>query len=229
MQYTNEGDPAREGTEQKQNRHDAQIRAMQHRTSVQYTNQGDPAQEDTEQNKQNAQITAMQHRTQTDKTQCPDKGHAARRENRLKGKGKVTIRDGGNDSTGTPLTVEEATMASRLKSLKKDGQMESQTRLYPSGHRSSAGTNSTETEVITGLPDEIFTKVQQIHKNPGGDNQLVRAEAEENMTIKKSRTHERKTEQQRLEPGENTLSKGTVKEQMLQRLNRRPTKTRGGN
>ena len=181
MQYTNEGDPAREGTEQEQNKHDAQIRAMQHRTSVQYTNQGDPAQEDTEQNKM----------PQTDKTQCPDKGHAARRENRLKGKGKVTIRDGGNDSAGIPLTVEEATTVSRLKSLVKDGQMESQTRLYPSDHRSSAGTNNTETEVITGLPDEIFTKVQQIHKNPGGDNQLVRAEAEENMTTKKSRTHER--------------------------------------
>ena len=58
MQYTNEGDPAQEGTEQEQN--DAQIRAMQHKTSVQYTNQGDPAQEDTTQNKQNAQIRAMQ-------------------------------------------------------------------------------------------------------------------------------------------------------------------------
>ena len=182
VQYTNEGDPAQEGTEQEQNKHDAQIRAMQHKTSVQYTNQGDPAQEDTEQNKQNAQIRAMQHRTQADKTQCPDKGQAARRENRLKGKGKATIRDDGNDSTGTPLTVEEATTASRLKSLEKDGQMESQTRLHPSDHHSSAGTNSTETEVISGLPDEIFTKVQQIHKDPGGDNQLVRAEAEENMT-----------------------------------------------
>ena len=116
----------------------------------------------------------------------------------------MTIRDGGNDSTGTPLRVEEATTAGRLKSLEKDGQMESQTRLYPCDHRSSAGTNSTETEVIAGLPDEILTKVQQIHKNPGGDNQLVRAEAEENITTKKSGTDERKTEQQRLEPGENT-------------------------
>ena len=116
----------------------------------------------------------------------------------------MTIRDGGNDSTGTPLRVEEATMAGRLKSLEKDGQMESQTRLYPCDHRSSAGTNSTEMEVITGLPDEIFTKVQQIQKNPGGDKQLVRAEAEENITTKKSGTDERKTEQQRLEPGENT-------------------------
>ena len=116
----------------------------------------------------------------------------------------MTIRDGGNDSTGTPLRVEEATMAGRLKSLEKDGQMESQTRLYPCDHRSSAGTNSTEMEVITGLPDEIFTKVQQIHKNPGGDKQLIRAEAEENITTKKSGTDERKTEQQRLEPGENT-------------------------
>ena len=34
------------------NEHDAQIRAMQHKTSVQYTSQGDPAQEDTAQNKQ---------------------------------------------------------------------------------------------------------------------------------------------------------------------------------
>ena len=141
----------------------------------------------------------------------------------------MTIQDGGNDSTGTPLRVEEATTAGRLKSLEKDGQMESQTRLYPCDHRSSAGTNSTETEVITGLPDEIFTKVQQIHKDPGSDNQLIRAEAEENMPTKKSRTHERKTEQQRLEPGENTLGKGAEKEQMLQRLYRRPTKTRRGN
>ena len=38
MQYTNEGDPAQEGTEQEQNEHNAQIRAMQHKTSVQYTN-----------------------------------------------------------------------------------------------------------------------------------------------------------------------------------------------
>ena len=178
MQYTNEGDPAQEGTEQEQNEHDAQIRAMQHKTSVQYTNQGDPAQEDTTQNKQNAQIRAMQ----TDK--------------RLKYKRKMTIGDSGDDTTGAPLTVEEATTASRLKSLKKDGQMESQTRLYPSDHRSSARTNSTETEVIPGMPDEIFTKVQQIHKDPGGDNQLIRAEAEENMSTKKSRTHEGKTEQQ---------------------------------
>ena len=175
MQYTNEGDPAREGTEQEQKEHDAQIRAMQHKTSMQYTNQGDPAQEDTAQNKQNAQIRAVQ---------------------RLKDKGKMTIRDSGDDTTGAPLTVEEATTASRLKSLKKDGQMESQTRLYPSDHRSSARTNSTETEVIPGMPDEIFTKVQQIHKDPGGDNQLIRAEAEENVSTKKSRTHEGKTEQQ---------------------------------
>ena len=175
MQYTNEGDPAREGTEQEQKEHDAQIRAMQHKTSVQYTNQGDPAQEDTAQNKQNAQIRAVQ---------------------RLKDKGKMTIRDSGDDTTGAPLMVEEATTASRLKSLKIDGQMEPQTRLYPSDHRSSARTNSTETEVIPGLPDEIFTKVQQIHKDPGGDNQLIRAEAEENVSTKKSRTHEGKTEQQ---------------------------------
>ena len=74
---------------------------MQHKTSVQYTNQGDPAQEDTAQNKQNAQIRAVQ---------------------RLKDKGKMTIRDSGDDTTGAPLTVEEATTASRLKSLKIDGQ-----------------------------------------------------------------------------------------------------------
>ena len=80
MQYTNKGDSAQEGTQQEQNEHDAQIRAMQHKTSVQYTNQGDPANEDTAQNKQNAQIRAMQHRTQTNKTQCPGKGHAAREE-----------------------------------------------------------------------------------------------------------------------------------------------------
>ena len=36
MQYTNEGDPAQE--EQEQNEHNAQIRAMQHKTSVQCTN-----------------------------------------------------------------------------------------------------------------------------------------------------------------------------------------------
>ena len=183
MQYTNEGDPAQEGTEQEQNEHDAQIRAMQHKASVQYTNQGDPAQEDTAQNIQNAQIRAMEHGMQTDKA-------------RLQGKGKVTIRDSGDDSTDTPLTVEEATTASRLKSLKKDGQMESETRLYPSIHHSSARTNSTETEVIPGMQDEIFTKVQLIHKDPGGENQLVRAQAKENMSTKKSRTHEGKTEQQ---------------------------------
>ena len=80
-----------------------------------------------------------------------------------------------------------------------------------------------------GLPDKILTKVQQIHKNTGGDNQLVRAEAKKNMSTKKSRIHERKAEHQRLEPGENTLSKGTEKEQMLQRFHGRPTKTRGGN
>ena len=97
---------------------------------------------------------------------------------------------------GTPLTVEEATTASRLKSLKKDGQLESQTRLYPSDHRSSARTDSTKTEVIPGMPDEIFTKVQQIHKDPGGDNQLIRAEAKENMSTKKSGTNEGETEQQ---------------------------------
>ena len=154
VQYTNEGDPAQEVTKQEQNEHDAQIRAMQQKASVQYTNQGEPAQEDTAQNRQNAQIKTMQHRTQTDKAW-------------LQGKGKVTIRDSGNDFTGTPPMVEEATTASRLKLLKKDGQMESQTRLYPSDHRSSARTNSTETEVIPGMPDEIFTKVQQVHKDPG--------------------------------------------------------------
>ena len=108
----------------------------------------------------------------------------------------MTIRDSGDDSTDTPLMVEEATTASRLKSLKKDGQMESQTRLYPSDHRSSARMNSTEAEVIPGMQDEIFTKVQQIHKDLGGDNELVRAQAKENMSTKKSRTHEGKTEQQ---------------------------------
>ena len=161
------------------NEHNAQIRAMQHKTSVQYTSQGDPAQEDTAQNKQNAQTRAIQ-----------------RAGKRLKDKGKMTIRDSGDDTTGAPLTVEEATTASRPKSLKKDGQMESQTRLYPSDHRSSARTNSTETEVIAGMPDKIFTEVQQIHKDPWGDNQLIRAEAEKNMWTKKSRTHEGKTEQQ---------------------------------
>ena len=130
----------------------------------------------------------------------------------------MTIRDCGDDSTGTSLTVEEATTASRLKPLEKNGQVESQTRLYPSDHRSSAGTNSTETKVFTELPDKILTKVQQIHKNTGGDNQLVGAEAKKNMSTKKSRAHERKTEHQRLEPGENTLSKGTEKKQMLRRL-----------
>ena len=38
MQYTNEGDPAQEGTEQEQKEHNAHIRAMQHKTSVQYAN-----------------------------------------------------------------------------------------------------------------------------------------------------------------------------------------------
>lgn len=178
------------------------VKETQHRRTQHRTNKMPrlgPCNTEHKQTKHNAQTRAIQ-----------------RAGKRLKDKGKMTIRDSGDDTTGAPLTVEEATTAGRPKSLKKDGQMESQTRLYPSDHRSSARTNSTETEVIPGMPDKIFTEVQQIHKDPWGDNQLIRAEAEENMSTKKSRTHKGKIEQQRLEPGENTLSKGTVKEQMLQ-------------
>ena len=204
------------------------IKETQHRRTPNKTNKMPrlgPCNTEHKQTKHNARIRAMQHVGKPVKGQGKD--HHPRRRQRLHR--HPTTPQAPNDSTGTPLTVEEATTAGRLKSLEKDRQMESQTRLYPSDHHSSARTNSTKTKVITGLPDEIFTKVQQIHKDSGSDNQLVRAEAEENMPTKKSRTHERKTEQQRLEPGENTLGKGAEKEQMLQRLHRRPTKTRRGN
>ena len=88
---------------------------------MQYTNQGDPAQEDTEQNKRNAQIRATQHRTQTDKNHNAQIRAMQRAGNRLQGKGEVTIWNGGDDSTGTPLTVEEATTASGLKPLEENG------------------------------------------------------------------------------------------------------------
>lgn len=40
----------------------------------------------------------------------------------------------------------------------------------------------------------------------GGDAQFLRTEDEANMTHQKSRTHERKTKQQRLQPGQDTMS-----------------------
>ena len=76
MQYTNEGDPAQEGTEQEQNEHNAQIRAMQqkppcstpiketqHRRTQNKTNEMPrlgPCNTEHKRTKHNAQIRAMQ-------------------------------------------------------------------------------------------------------------------------------------------------------------------------
>ena len=43
-------------------------------------------------------------------------------------------------------------------------------------------------------------------KRHGGDAQFLWTEDEANMTHQKSRTHERKTKQQRLQPGQDTMS-----------------------
>ena len=60
-------------------------------------------------------------------------------------------------------------------------------------------------EVVSGLPDVEFTQIQKVDKDARGDAQFIRTKAETNVTHQESRTHEEETEQQRLQPRQNTL------------------------
>ena len=61
-------------------------------------------------------------------------------------------------------------------------------------------------------------KFRRYTKIRGGGYQLIRVEAEENVTDQEDRTHKGRTEHERLEPGKNTMRERTVEKQMFQGL-----------
>ena len=86
----------------------------------------------------------------------------------------------------------------------KKTEMTLETRFHLGDDVYGAWRDMAKTEVITGLPDEKFTKIKEIDKDTGGGAQFVRTKAEADMTHQKGRTHERKTKQ-RLQPGQNIV------------------------
>ena len=114
---------------------------------------------------------------------------------------------GSDDTMGAPLTVEVTATTGRLEMLEENRKVTLQASLHFGDDVHSAWGNVPKTEVVSGLLDVEFTQVQKIDKDARGDAQFVRTKAETNVTHQESRTHEGETEQQRLQPRENTLRK----------------------
>ena len=110
-----------------------------------------------------------------------------------------------DDTAGAPLTVEVTATTGRLETLEENRKVTLQASLHFGDDVHSAWGNITKTEVVSGLPDVEFTQVQKVDKDARGDAQFVRTKAETNVTHQESRTHEGETEQQRLQPRQNTL------------------------
>ena len=112
---------------------------------------------------------------------------------------------GSDDTTGAPLTVEVTATTGRLETLEKNRKVTLQASLHFGDDVHSAWGNIAKTEVFSGLPDVEFTQIQKVNKNARGDAQFVQTKPEMNATHQESRTHEGETEQQRLQPRQNTL------------------------
>ena len=112
---------------------------------------------------------------------------------------------GSDDTTGAPLTVKVTATTGRLETLEENRKVTLQASPHFGDDVHSARGNITETEIVPGLPDVEFTQVQQVDKDTRGDAQFVRTKAEANVAHQQSRTHEGETEQQRLQPRQNTL------------------------
>ena len=111
----------------------------------------------------------------------------------LKDKGKMTIRDSGDDTTGAPLTMEVTVTTRRLEPLEKDRKVTFQARFHLGDNVHSARRDVTETKVVPELPDKEFTQVKKIDEDTGGCAQLIRTETKTDMMQEKDRTHKGKT------------------------------------
>ena len=112
----------------------------------------------------------------------------------------------GDNTTGAPLTEEVTATTGRLEALEENRKVTLQAGFHFGDDVHSAWGDIAKTKVVSGLPDVEFTQIQKVNKDTRGDAQFVRTEAEANVTHQESRTHEGETEQQRLQPRQNTLS-----------------------
>ena len=112
---------------------------------------------------------------------------------------------GSDNTTGAPLTVKVTATTGTLETLEENPKVTLQASLHFGDDIHSAWGNITKTEVVSGLPDVEFTQVQKVDKDARGDAQFVQTKAKTNLTHQESRTHEGETEQQRLQPRQNTL------------------------
>ena len=106
---------------------------------------------------------------------------------------------------GAPLTVEVTATTGRLEMLEENRKVTLQASFHFGDDVHSAWGNVPKTEVVSGLLDVEFTQVQKVDKDARGDAQFVQTKAKTNLTHQESRTHEGETEQQRLQPRQNTL------------------------
>ena len=114
---------------------------------------------------------------------------------------------GSDDTMGAPVMVEVTATMGRLEMLEENRKVTLQASFHFGDDVHSAWGNVPKTEVVSGLLDVEFTQVQKVDKDARGDAQFVRTKAETNVTHQESRTHEGETEQQRLQPRQNTLRK----------------------
>lgn len=103
--------------------------------------------------------------------------------------------------------------------------MKTDSRLYTFNDE-SARLNIMKMKIIANIPYEVLANVKHIHENIRDNMELSRIKTKQNMMAKKTQTMGGRTKHERLQPGENTLSKGTGKKEMLRCLNGLPTKTR---
>ena len=102
--------------------------------------------------------------------------------------------------------------------------METHSGLYLFDDDNSTRLNTAKAEVITTMPDEVLANIEQVDENVGDDTEFIRIKTKKHMTTGKSRTTRGRAKHKRLQPGENTLSQGAGKKQVLRSLGGETTK-----
>lgn len=113
---------------------------------------------------------------------------------------KTTVDNRTSDTMSTPLTMKIATATWRFKTFEKQGQKKLHTGLDMLNDYNGTRTNIAEAEIVTGVPDEIFTNIEDVNKNWRNTKKFISTETKKNMTTEERWRQRRTREHQKLQP-----------------------------